>query len=120
MSGRIVGFAGSWSNPSRTRLLVETAVDRAAARFGRDGLVFDLGSLLPSLGTAARLSDLDAPAAAAVQAIVDFEALVVASPVYKGSYTGLFKHLFDLLDPLALAGKPILLERPAAGRVMRW
>ena len=35
--------------------------------------------------------------------------LVAASPVYKASYTGLFKHLFDLLDPKALEGRHVLL-----------
>ncbi|WP_370462067.1 NAD(P)H-dependent oxidoreductase [Phyllobacterium sp. SYP-B3895] len=34
---------------------------------------------------------------------------MVGTPTYKGSYTGFFKHLIDLLDPLALEGKPILL-----------
>ena len=33
---------------------------------------------------------------------------MVASPVYKASYTGLLKHLFDLLDMNALRGRPIL------------
>ncbi len=35
--------------------------------------------------------------------------LVVGTPTYKGSYTGLFKHFIDLFEPLALQGKPILL-----------
>ena len=34
--------------------------------------------------------------------------LVAASPVYKASYTGLFKHLFDLIDPKLLEGRPVL------------
>ncbi|WP_342665157.1 NAD(P)H-dependent oxidoreductase [Kaistia granuli] len=45
----------------------------------------------------------------AFEAILDADALVVASPVYKGSYLGLFKHLFDLIDPKQLAGKPVIL-----------
>ena len=43
------------------------------------------------------------------------DALVLASPVYKGSYCGLFKHLLDLLDPLSLAGKPVLLGATGGG-----
>jgi FMN reductase len=29
--------------------------------------------------------------------------------VFRGSYTGLFKHFFDFVDQYALAGKPVLL-----------
>ncbi|RVA00610.1 FMN reductase, partial [Mesorhizobium sp. M7A.F.Ca.CA.002.05.1.1] len=37
------------------------------------------------------------------------------SPTYKGSYTGLFKHFFDLIDPAALRGKPIVLTATGGG-----
>jgi FMN reductase len=37
-----------------------------------------------------------------VENLLDASVLVVGSPTYKGSYTGLFKHFFDLLDPTAL------------------
>jgi FMN reductase len=40
---------------------------------------------------------------------------VVGSPTYKGSYTGLFKHFFDLVDPLALQGKPVILTATGGG-----
>ena len=33
----------------------------------------------------------------------------MGTPVYKDSYTGALKHLFDLIPPNALAGKPVLL-----------
>lgn len=42
-------------------------------------------------------------------AVEQSDLLVVGSPVFKASYTGLFKHFFDLLDPLAIAGKPVVL-----------
>ena len=35
--------------------------------------------------------------------------LVVATPVFRGSYTGLFKHFFDFIDQDALIDKPVLL-----------
>jgi FMN reductase len=115
MHGAVTGFAGSLSRPSRSRALVEAAVARAADRYGRPGRVFDLNDLGPSLGTSAKLSELAPEARSAVDAILAADALVVASPVYKGSYTGLFKHLFDLLDPLALVGKPVLLCATGGG-----
>jgi FMN reductase len=95
----IVGIAGGLGRPSRTRTLVETAVERAADRYRLHGEVFDLKSFGPSLGSASRLADLDRDARAAVERMLGADALVLASPVYKGSYSGLFKHLIDELDP---------------------
>lgn len=115
MTGTIVGIAGSQSRVSRTRALVNVAVARASARFSLTGSVFDLGDLGPSLGTASRLKDLAPPALRKVEALLDADALVVASPVYKGSYAGLFKHLFDMFDPSALHGKPVLLAATGGG-----
>ncbi len=43
------------------------------------------------------------------------DGLIVGSPVYKGAYTGLFKHLFDLVDPGALAGKPVAIVATGGG-----
>jgi FMN reductase len=50
-----------------------------------------------------------------VELLVSADALVLGSPVYKGSYAGLFKHLLDLLDPLSLVGKPVLLVATGGG-----
>lgn len=111
----IAGFAGSLSSPSKTRALVEHAVGQAAARHHAKGEVFDLLDLGPTLGSARRLDDLDPSARRIVDTIIGADALVIASPVFKGSYTGLFKHLFDLLDPAALAGKPVLLAATGGG-----
>lgn len=111
----IYGLAGSYSTPSRTRILVEEIAGRAAARYGRTTEVADLLQFGESLGAARRLSDLDDGAKRLVTRLVEAEALVVASPVYKGSYTGLFKHLLDLLDPAALVGKPVLLAATGGG-----
>ncbi|TPE46630.1 NAD(P)H-dependent oxidoreductase [Amaricoccus solimangrovi] len=115
MVAEIVGLSGSISRPSRTRALVEIAVGRPAERYGRRPVVLELGDMASSLGAAARLRDLDAPALAAVERMLGADALVLASPVYKGGYAGLFKHLLDLLDPLALVGKPVLLAATGGG-----
>ena len=42
-------------------------------------------------------------------AVEQADVLVVATPVYRGSYTGLFKHFFALIHQDALIDKPILL-----------
>ena len=111
----IVGLSGSFSSPSKTRALAEEAVRRAADRFGHASEVYDLGQFGPELGLARSFSDLGEEARRIVDRIVQAKAVVIASPVYKGSYPGLFKHLFDLIDPTWLAGKPILLAATGGG-----
>jgi FMN reductase len=48
-------------------------------------------------------------AQAAVRAVETADVVIAASPVFRGSYTGLFKHFFDLVDQYALANKPVIL-----------
>jgi len=115
MTLRIVGFAGSLSRPSKTRALVDLVTAKAAARLGAVAATYDLTDLQPGLGGAQALDDLEGLPRAIVAAILSADALVVGSPVYKGSYTGLFKHLFDLIDPASLAGKPLLLTATGGG-----
>lgn len=44
----------------------------------------------------------------AVRAVADADAIVVATPIYKASYTGLLKAFLDLLPQDGLAGKLVL------------
>jgi FMN reductase len=106
---KIVGFAGSSSRPSRTRNLVEAVARAAAVRTGAEVEIYDLTEIHPSLG--ATLDPRQAPPdlQALIDTISSADALIVGSPVYKGTYTGLFKHLFDLIEPKALKDKPIVL-----------
>jgi FMN reductase len=115
MTRTIIGLSGNLDRPSKTRTLVQRVVAAAASEFQVTGTIYDLADFGPSLGAARRVADLDAPAHAALEVILSADALVVGSPVYKGSYTGLFKHLIDLIDPLALAGKPVLLTATGGG-----
>jgi FMN reductase len=81
----IVGFAGSLSQPSRARALVSRAVHETANMTGFDRHVFDLQDLGPSLGQARQIADLAPEARAFVDQLVNADALVLGSPVYKGS-----------------------------------
>lgn len=111
----IVGFSGNITRPSSTRRFVESVSESLAAQSGLKHAVFDVEDLGASLASARSLSDLDPAARQIIQTIIDAEALVIGSPTYKGSYTGLFKHVFDLLDPSDLRGKPVLLTATGGG-----
>jgi len=115
----IVGFSGNVQRPSKTRTLVETVIgrisDRHSASAAIESEMFDLGDAMPdllqALGGGALPSKLDL----LIERMASADVLVVGSPVYKGSYTGLFKHFFDLVDPLRLAGLPVVLTATGGG-----
>ena len=42
-----------------------------------------------------------------IDKIVDADALILGTPVYRGSYTGIMKNVFDVIPNDALVGKPV-------------
>lgn len=116
MSGaKLVGLVGNFSRPSKSFALVETVAGLVRDQYGLRSELFDLTDVGPSLGNARRYEDLDGVARQIVEKVISSDVLVVGSPTYKGSYTGLFKHFFDLVDPLALQGKPVILTATGGG-----
>ncbi len=111
---RVVAFAASPKRPARTRALVE-AVGAELSRLRRVDLrVYDLMDAGPGLGVSLR-EDLTLPAARLIDEIENADALIVGTPVYQGGYAGLFKHVFDFVDPARLAGKPVVLTATGGG-----
>lgn len=47
--------------------------------------------------------------ATALDQVRDADALIVVTPVFKASYSGLFKSFWDLVEDGSLAGKPVLI-----------
>ncbi|WP_426035556.1 NADPH-dependent FMN reductase [Cypionkella sp. TWP1-2-1b2] len=82
---KLVGLSGNITAPSKTRALVQTAVTLAADRLGAGAEVIEVGDFGDQLGRARRLTDLDAKGQALVARIVDADALIVATPIYKAS-----------------------------------
>lgn len=109
---KIVGFCGNTQRPSRTRTLVESVSSHLLERYAIEVKIFDLTDVpLESL----HHGKLSGKAEALLSAIHEAEGLIVGSPVYKGSYSGLFKHVFDLVHPGALVNKPVLLTASGGG-----
>lgn len=106
---RIVGLTGGFDRNSRTYSLVERAVLQAREHYVLEHCLLTLDDLGPSLQCARRPADLDASAHAVIDEIVQADLLVIGVPTYNAGYPGMFKHLFDLIGPDVLAGKPVLL-----------
>ena len=97
---QIVVVSGNPRPGSRTSVLATAVGTALAARLGGEPAVIEVGALGAGL-----LTPGDEATAAAVAALEEAAVLVVATPTYKGSYTGVLKVLLDQLPAQALAGK---------------
>lgn len=114
-SPTVVGFSGNLTRPSKTRSFVEHVATELAQRYGRCARTYDIEDLGASFANARWSRDLDGQGRQILEHVVGADILVVGSPTFKGSYTGLFKHFFDLVDPMALRGKPVVLTATGGG-----
>lgn len=112
----IVAVSGSLHAPSKTTVLAREILEGFAAtlRSGPGELEVDTDLIELSrigrefTGALAR-EELSPTAEAAIRRIESATLLIVASPVYRASFTGLFKHVFDFVGQYALIDKPVLL-----------
>lgn len=100
---------GSLGKPSRTRVLLDALVARISQEIPIRVQYVELVDIAASLGSSLDKASLSSHARAGVRAIEESEFLIVGAPVFRASIPGLLKHLFDVIDVTALAGKPVLL-----------
>jgi len=112
----IVAIAGSVHRPSRSRALAEALAAATLNRVDARLETFDLIDIGPGLGAAFTREQLSAEARRAVEAVEQADAVIAVSPVYKGSYTGLFKHLIDFITPATLLNKPVIIGATGGGQ----
>jgi FMN reductase len=101
----VVTIAGSPAFPSRCATALDTTRERIEIR-GLSTAAINLRDLPPAALLWAQ--PLDPDIRRAVSLIEQARAVVVATPVYKASYSGLLKSFLDLLPADALADKGIL------------
>lgn len=106
---RLVAVSGGMQRPSKSTALAEHLLDLIAEALPCEQRLVELGQLAPQFAGAAWRSQLPDAVERELAAVEHADVLVVATPVYRGSYTGLFKHFFDLIDQDALIDKPVLL-----------
>lgn len=109
---RVVSLVGNVRTPSKTHRVAD-AVARVVS--AGDHELVDLAALGSRV-----LEPGDPDVADALDAVARADVLVVSSPTYKGSYTGLLKAFLDLLGPNALAGTeaiPVMLGGAADHRL---
>jgi FMN reductase len=101
---RIVAVLGSATPPGRLRRAVGEALARAAAA---DGELIDLAERRIAPADGRRPDELGDDTRATLSAIERADAVVLATPVYRGSITGTLKNLLDHVPVEALRDKPV-------------
>jgi len=120
----IVVVSAGISVPSSTRILADN-LGAAAARALRgpsltlvettkpEFTVIELRELAHQLTDNVLTGFPTGALADAVRRVAEADAIIAVSPVYTGSYSGLFKMFFDVLEDGTLEGKPVLIAATA-------
>ena len=111
---RIAVVSAGLSVPSSTRLLADRIATATAEALGE--AEFDVVELRPLARALADHLVTGFPAGelgAAIDTVRRSDGLIVVTPVFAASYSGLFKTFFDVLEDGALDGKPVLVAATA-------
>jgi len=112
---RVVVVNGSPNERSKTMGLVDVILENLARELPIEHSRIDVYRLGPAFTGAIEREDVPPEIEAELRRAETADLLIPAAPVFRGSYPGLFKHFFDLVDQYALANKPVLLAATGGG-----
>ncbi|MFJ3913418.1 FMN reductase [Streptomyces sp. 2132.2] len=105
----LVVVSAGLSSPSSTRLLADRLTAATLGQLDAEPEVIELRELATEIAQHFVTGFPPARLAAALDAVAAADGLIAVTPVFAGSYSGLFKSFFDVIDKDALTGKPVLL-----------
>lgn len=112
--GTLLGIAGSVSNHSKTRTAIEIALQAAADEFDIETNLLHLAEYELETADGRKLDEYTGDTARALDLIINSDSYLIGTPVYRGSYSGVLKNLFDLIprgkwqsDKAPLENRPV-------------
>lgn len=114
---RVLGIAGSVTSPSRTRAAVDAALEAAAELDGVSTETLHLAEYDLETADGRTLEEYGGDTAAALDLVIESDAYVVGTPVYRASYSGALKNLFDLVPRGQWQADVAPLENSAVGLI---
>ncbi|MEV1169147.1 NAD(P)H-dependent oxidoreductase [Nonomuraea sp. NPDC049784] len=112
---RVVVVNGSPSEPSKTMGLVDVVLDTLKDMLPIEVSRVDVYRLGEGFTGAIGRDDVTLEVEDSLRLAEDADLLIAAAPVFRGTYPGMFKHFFDLVDQYALVNKPVLLAATGGG-----
>jgi FMN reductase len=118
MTRTIAVVAAGLSEPSSTRLLADVLGTAAVTELAQRDVetrieLIELRPLAHALADQLLTGFATGDLAAAEEAVAQADAVIAVTPVFSASYSGLFKTFFDVLEPGALEGTPVLVAATA-------
>jgi FMN reductase len=105
---RLVAVVGSVTPPGRLRQAVDFALEQAVRETPQiEAALVDLADYRVSFADGRPLEAYTDDTAAVVARLRGADAILLATPVYRASYTGSLKNLLDLTPLEALQAKPV-------------
>lgn len=105
----IVAVSGGLNNPSKTESLVQEILNELGEATEINVHFIKFSEIGHLLGGAIYRNQLPQRVQDDLAAVEAADALIVGTPVYRASFTGLFKHFFDFVEQTALVDVPVLL-----------
>ncbi|MDF9809215.1 FMN reductase [Aurantimicrobium minutum] len=106
---KVVAVSGSLHAPSKTTVLTQAILDQFGKQFDVIPQLIEISEIGGEFAGALNPDQLPDNIKKVLSDIENADVLIVASPVYRASFTGLFKHLFDFVSQYALVDKPVFL-----------
>ncbi|MFD5104824.1 FMN reductase [Streptomyces cinereoruber] len=111
---KLVAVSAGLSSPSSTRLLADRLLQAARYRLAEqeyavDVEVVELRDLAVDIAHHFVTGFPSGKLQEAIDTVTGADGVIAVTPVFTASYSGLFKSFFDLLDPTALTGVPVLI-----------
>ncbi|MFF0434927.1 FMN reductase [Streptomyces sp. NPDC004327] len=111
---KLIAVSAGLSSPSSTRLLADRLLQAARYRLAEQEYAVDVEVVeLRDLAVDIAKNFVTGFPSEKLQETIDkvtgADGVIAVTPVFTASYSGLFKSFFDLIDPAALTGVPVLL-----------
>ena len=105
---KLLGISGGPTQSSKTLLAVNAAVDYAYKLDSSiDIEVLNISYFDVQFCDARDPANYEGDARILIDKISDADAYVIGTPMYRGTYTGILKNLFDLIPNESMIGKPV-------------
>jgi FMN reductase len=110
----VVAVSAGLQVPSSTRLLADRLVAATERHLRETGIepvteVIELRDHAQDLSNNLMTGFPSPTLQAAIDQVIGADGLIVASPIFNASYSGLFKTFFDVIEHDSLEGRPVLL-----------